>query len=538
MRPLRSTAGLIASLLTALVLAAPAQAEDPPPGGVAGVPVPRPAWSDCGEGFQCATATVPRDYREPSAGTFELALIRRPARDRARRIGSLFLNPGGPGGSGVDLVRQNADVAFAPLNERFDLVGFDPRGVGASRPVVDCFTDPENEFLSRRPYPRPEGLSVKALRAGALVQVDRCLSRNPGVLPYVGTANVARDLDLLRAAVGDPKLTYLGFSYGTAIGATYASLFGRRSRALVLDGAVQSRTWHRDPIRGAEDQTAAFERALERFFAACAAGTPSCAFGEGRDPRATFEALLALLDAAPLRQPDGRLLRGDDLRLVALVTMYHPDLWKVLDLVLTRLAAGDGSLARQVADIALGRDENGHFDGLNDRFFAIWGVDGDWPNDTHVYARLGRRAPERYPHFFANTGFSLLPFGKLPVRPRGIFRGPYRQPAAAPTALVVGSRHDPATPYSDAVALTRELGNARLLTMDGDGHTAAFNGISACVDVSVLSYLVDLRVPPDGTVCPQSVQAFPPAQEGLTARTRRLLERVGPVPVPRPLPVP
>ena len=413
------------------------------------------------------------------------------------------------------------------MNARFDLVGFDPRGVGASRPAVDCLSDAENELFSRQPFLRP-GLSIRGLRAGARFYGERCLERNPGVLPYLSTANVARDLDLLRAAVGDARLTYLGFSYGTAIGATYASLFGERVRALVLDGAVQSATWHRDPIQAQEDFSAGFERALDRFFARCAAEQARCRFG-GSDPKAAFDALLGRLDATPLRQPDGRVVDGDALRLVALVTMYQPRLWQVLALAASRAEAGDGTIARQVADVAIGRDEQGHFDPAGDQLLAVFALDGQWPHDTRVYVREGLQTARLYPHFFFNTGFPLLVYGKYPVRPRGVFRGPYRLAAGAPTALVVGNRYDPATPYADAVALTRELGNARLLTMEGDGHTAAFDGVSPCVDLSVTAYLVGLRLPPVATVCPQEVEPFGPAA-GLTARTRRILDGVGPVP--------
>ena len=520
--------GALTAVLAALWLSAPAAAAEPPPGGVAGVSVPRLPWVDCGQGFQCATATVPRDYQDPAAGTFELALVRSTARDQARRIGTLFLDPGGPGGSGVDLVRDEA-ADLAPLNARFDLVGFDPRGVGASRPAVDCLTDAENELFSRQPFLRP-GLSVRGLRAGARYYGDRCLERNPGVLPYVSTANVARDLDLLRAAVGDARLTYLGFSYGTAIGATYASLFGDRVRALVLDGAVQSATWHRDPIQAQDDFSAGFEQALDRFFARCAAEQARCGFGGG-DPKRAFDALLARLDAAPLRQPDGRVVDGDAMRLVALASMYQPQLWQVLALAASRAEAGDGTIARQVADVALGRDNQGHFDPAGDQLLSIFALDGEWPRGTGVYVRAGRRAARRYPHFFFNTGFPLLVYGTYPVRPRGVFRGPYHLTATAPAALVVGNRYDPATPYADAVALTRELGNARLLTMDGDGHTAAFNGVSPCVDLSVTVYLVSLRLPPAGTVCPQQVEPFGPAN-GLTAEARRALDSVPPLPPP------
>src|SRR4051812_38009788 len=270
--------------------------------------VPVLDWTDCGEGFECATASVPQDYSDPSGAQWQLAVVRLPATDQAHRIGSLFMNPGGPGGSGVDFL-TGAAPAFADLNQRFDLVAWDPRGVGASTPAVRCLTDAENDARNAMPFTTPANLDRPAWIDDAQFHAAACRDRNPGVLPYLSTGNVARDLDLLRAAVGDAKLNYLGYSYGTAIGATYISMFPTHQRALVLDGAVNPRTYFDDPITGGTAQTEAFERELGRFFAACDAAPRSCGFGDGNS-EAAFDTLVADLGREPIFMPDGRKVTG------------------------------------------------------------------------------------------------------------------------------------------------------------------------------------------------------------------------------------
>lgn len=519
-----------AAAVATLSAAAPALAAPAPPGGVPGVAVPKLAWKDCDGGFQCATAKVPRDYAKPKGKTFELALIRLPATDKANRIGSLFMNPGGPGGSGTDLVAGAGKTDFAPLNRRFDLVGFDPRGVPGSKPAVRCLSDTEADARNARPLVTPANLDLRDWLSDATTYDAKCMARNRGVLPYLSTANVVRDLDLLRAAVGDEKLTYVGFSYGTAIGATYASMFGDRARALVLDGAVEADGYFNDPVAGSYDQTKAFERQLGHFFELCVAAGPRCGFG-GADPRAAFDALIAKLDKAPLTVGD-RKVDGDAIRLAAIQSMYSPDLWPLLAQALVLAEKGDGSAMRQLADYALGRDEDGHYDGGADRFFAIYGIDGAWPSRPGLYKVEGARSFRDFPHFYFNHGYSELTWGLFPVRPRGIYRGPFENPASAPPALVVGTTYDPATPYADAQALTRELGNARLLTMEGDGHTAGYNGSGACVDNALTAFVEAGTLPAEGTVCKQEKQPFPaqPAAARTQAKpsataTRRAIRR-------------
>src|SRR5438093_6081744 len=217
-------------------------------------------WKPCVDaaGFDCATAAVPRDYSDPKGPQIKLAVTRLPAQDSAHRIGSLFVNFGGPGAPGVEVVKAIGAGLFGNLNQRFDIVGFDPRGVGESSPSIDCKVNQETAGVYAQPFVTPEDLDVTALLKRNNDYVDRCIALNGDILPYVSTANVARDMDVLRQAVGDDKLSYLGFSYGTFLGATYASLFPHRYRALVLDGALDADAYINRPMFTAREQTEGF----------------------------------------------------------------------------------------------------------------------------------------------------------------------------------------------------------------------------------------------------------------------------------------
>jgi pimeloyl-ACP methyl ester carboxylesterase len=510
----RLLSGLV--VLVALCAPAGASAEDPA--------VPVLDWTDCGNGFQCATATVPQDYADPSGPQYQLAVVRLPARDQAHRIGSLFMNPGGPGGSGVDFL-TGAAPAFADLNQRFDLVAWDPRGVGASTPAVRCLTDAENDARNAMPFTTPANLDRPAWIDDAQFHAAACRDRNPGVLPYLSTGNVARDLDLLRAAVGDAKLNYLGYSYGTAIGSTYIHLFPTHQRAIVLDGAVNPRTYFDDPVTGGTAQTAAFEGELSRFFAACDASVRSCGFGAG-DASAAYDDLVDALDASPLVGPDGRKVTGDTVRLGSILAMYAPDLWPVLSQGLADAQDGDGGLIQAIADAANGRDDSGHYDSSGDAFYSIYAVDGNWPADTSLYESEGEKSFRKFPHFFFNHGYSELQWGALRPVVNGAALPPFDNPSGAPTTLVVDTTHDPATPFADGKAMARQLGNSRLLVMDGDGHTASYFDNGACIDDAVTAYFVDGTLPAKGTVCPQEKHAFGPAAISTSKSIRRVASRV------------
>ena len=476
-------------------------------------------WTACAEGVECATATVPRDHGDPGGPTLDLAVARVPARDPTQRIGSVFLNFGGPGAPGAQILRSVGPEGFAALGDRFDVVSWDPRGTGTSAGAVDCEVDQETEGAYSQPFPRPsDPASEAAFVERTRAYVHRCLERNDaGLLPYLGTTQTVRDLDLLRQAVGDEKLTYVGYSAGTVIGAQYATLFPGLARANVLDGAVDPARYVRRPVLALREQTAAFERALGRFLAACAARQDVCRFG-GEDPPRAFDELAARLDADPLpvTGAGGRMVDGDDARAAALAALYAKPAWPVLASALAGAAAGDPAEMRALADAFYGREEDGGSAPGLDAFVAIGALDQRWPADAGPYLRSGAHAFRLFDHFWVND-YGALSFGLWPAEPVGAYSGPVENPSDAATTLVVGTTYDPATPYKDARAMTADLGNARLLTMRGDGHTASFNGNSSCVDGAVEAYLERGVVPAPGAACDQDVPFAAPERTGRQA---------------------
>ncbi len=499
-------AALLVVALTLLTIPAGAQAKRQ--AKAAQAPVPELSWTDCGGGLQCANASVPLDYSRPNGLTYRVALIRKPATDTANRIGSLFTNPGGPGASGVDFVRATADSLYATLNQRYDIVGFDPRGTGASQAPIDCHADQETEGIYGQPFTTPDNVDFWGLVSQKWGYVQKCKRNNPQILPYVTTGNVARDLDLLRRAVGDDQLNYLGFSYGTFLGATYASLFPGKLGRVVLDGPVDADEYINHPLADLSAQTAGFETALGRFFQACARDQTTCLGFGGDDPWSAFDALADQMDVTSLPAagytPDPRPVDGDDLRAAAILVVYNKGNWPFFAQLLASAAAGDGTLVRYVTDLFYGRNDDGTFAPDNDRYFTIGAVEQRYTSNLLRYFRAGKRSWSEHEHFWFNNGYAELPYGLYGVRPNGAFDGPFRIPASANTPLVVATTYDPATPYRGARNLVRDLGNARLLTMNGDGHTA-YGGNSPCIDSAVEAYLLAGTLPAAGTRCQQDV---------------------------------
>ncbi|MGY1590983.1 alpha/beta hydrolase [Geodermatophilus sp. SYSU D00708] len=499
-------------------------------------PVPTLTWADCGTtpegtaaGVQCATADLPMDFDEPDGDRVQIAVARVPATDPANRIGSLFLNLGGPGGASVDVLQARGAGLFPALNARFDLVGFDPRGVGQSTPAIDCHADQETQGIYSVPVPTPLDVDADALVAKAQGYVDACLANNGEILEHVSTANVARDMDALRAAVGDEQLTYLGFSYGTFLGATYASLFPDRARALVLDGALDADQYVNDPFSSIAAQTAGFETALARFVEACAADQVACSGFGGADPRLAYDQLVAAAETTPIPADgfaaDPRPVTGDDIRTATLWLIYAKQLWGQLGAALADAAAGDGSAVRALTDAYYGRRDDGTFDPGLDRYFTIGAAEQQYPtDDLQVYLDRGAESWASFPHFWSNSGYAEVSYALWPARDEDAFLGPFDVPESAATPLVIGTTYDPATPYAGAEALVADLGNARLLTMEGDGHTA-YGGNSPCVDAATEAYLIDGTLPAEATVCRQEVPftAPQPVPTGAAAASRVLL---------------
>jgi pimeloyl-ACP methyl ester carboxylesterase len=479
-------------------------------------------WQPCAEGFECATAEVPRDYTRPNGPKLRLAVTRLTAQDQASRIGSLFVNFGGPGGTAVDLLQAIGPFLFADLNQRFDIVAFDPRGVGQSSPAIDCRVNQETQGLYAQPFTTPYNLSIAAWSARAHSYVEACVRNNkPSILRSASTGNVARDLDLLRAAVGDAKLTYLGFSYGTFLGATYASLFPNNYRALVLDGAVDADRYINHATATLREQSAGYERAFDRFFQACAADQETCLGFGGADPHSAFDQLVARANRNPIPAggDDPRPVDGEDILAGAVITLYAKQNWPVLAQALAAAEAGDGTIMRMLVDFYYGRFPDGTYDAFGDRYFVLSAIEQRYPSAPRFFLEAGEHSYNLFDHTWWNTGYSELPIGIFPVQAQGAFYGPFRARSSAPTVLVVGTIYDPATPYHGAVGLVHQLGNARLLTMWGDGHTA-YGGNSPCIDAAVNAYLIAGTLPAPGTICQQEVE-FEPPPPGLQRRLQR-----------------
>jgi pimeloyl-ACP methyl ester carboxylesterase len=484
--------------------------------------VPTLDWQPCGEdfpGIDCALATVPLDYDRPSGRTTQLALARYPATDPAARIGTVFVNPGGPGGSGVDLVLFGfGEFLGTQLDGRFDIVGFDPRGVGASDPL-HCF-ESEDElgafFVGVPVFPyRADQYRPFFDRYNGLSR--ECHDDRQAIAGNMNTADVARDMDLLRQAVGDPTLSYLGFSYGSYLGNTYANLFPNKVRALVIDGVLDPRLWSSGwQIRS--DRVATQEE-FEEFLRLCDEAGTDCAFATPQGSTARWNALARALRRRPLELPDGTLYTYDFLIADVTGAMYVPEEWggpegagALLDL-LAHAVLGDGdrgaaaSAAARVRDSLLDRltapSREADYDNGFDAYFGNQCADTEYPSSLRAFRRIDRYAAagSRFgPYWWwFNNGCSAWPVN------RDRYVGPWTARTSAPV-LVVGNFFDGVTDHAGAVASARLLRNSRLLSYAGWGHTAY--GRSACVTAFVDAYLLDGSLPPRGTVCPANPNPF------------------------------
>lgn len=449
--------------------------------------------------FECAWLEVPLDYADPGGRTARLGVLRQPALDESARIGSLVVNPGGPGASGMEAVTTLAGpgVGNGPIAQRFDIVGFDPRGVGASTPAIDCLTDAEREAerADLDVDPSPEG--VAETEAENQLFVQRCVERvGVDVLANVGTRDVARDLDILRAALGDAQLTYLGYSYGTRLGAAYAEAFPDNVRAMVLDGAV-------DPTQSPAEQLIAqgrgFQQAFDAFARWCTQQPIACPLGQ--DPtRATeaFQALTRPLIDRPV--PVGtRQLSYNDAITGTVQALYLAEAWPLLRQGLANLAQGNGEILLALADLYEDRTPDGRYSNTLEAFTAVHCVDNPRITDRAEVTELLRRFYEVSP--FQDPGRGIVAARDVcalwPVPPTSEPRIPQVEGLAP--VLVISSTGDPATPYQAGVDLARALGGV-LLTVEANQHTVALQG-NRCVDDVVTAYLVDLQLPDESARC-------------------------------------
>lgn len=458
----------------------------------------RLSWSDCKGGFQCATLKVPRNYSDPAAGQLKIAVIRFAAQDKAHRIGSLVTNPGGPGGSGVKFIRESAQSFGKDLKARFDLVGFDPRGVGESDPVRCLGTKDLDRYFATDSSPDDQKEVTDLVSIGKGF-ASGCDTRSGANLPYVGTLNAARDMDLLRAALGDKRLSFLGFSYGTYLGAFYADQFPKNVRALVLDGAV-------DPKLTADDinleQAKGFETALRAFAADCVKQS-DCPLGKGSvdDAVKKVSELQERADRTPLKSTtgDGRQVTEALVTLGIATALYNKQSWPTLRVALKQaIQSNDGTLLLRLGDLLVEREENGTYTNQTEANMAVNCLDKSYPADVKGVEQVAEKAKKTAPRFGPFVVWGSLPCTFWPAKAQEQ-PSPLVARGAAPI-VVVGTTRDPATPYKWAKNLAGELESGRLLTLEGDGHTAYLQG-NACITRAVEDYLVKEQAPKDGAVC-------------------------------------
>ncbi|MFN8072824.1 MAG: alpha/beta hydrolase [Mycobacterium sp.] len=459
-------------------------------GGGGGDALPIPA------GAQCGKIAVPVNYDKPDDAQASIALIR--FRATGQKIGSLIINPGGPGESGIEAASSLVEGLPTQVRQRFDLVGFDPRGVGASTPALWCNSDEDNDRLRADPQVDYSPAGVERIEKTTKEFVQRCVDKmGTDFLANVGTNSVAKDLDALRAAVGDDKLNYLGYSYGTRIGAAYAEAYPDKVRAMILDGAVDPNA---DPIQADIDQAQAFQKAFDDYAADCAKD-PECPLGT--DPAkavAVYRGLVDPLVDKPLKTKDPRGLAYSDALVGTIMALYSPNLWRHLTQGLTEMTNGRGDTMLALADMYMRRDADGHYTNATDARVAVNCVDQPPVNDRDKVVAEDKRLREvapfmSYGEFTGHAPLSTCAFWPVPATST-----PHTASAPGlPPVLVISTTGDPATPYQAGVDLAKQLGGA-LLTFKGTQHTVAFQG-EQCVDDYVAAYLVDLKLPPAGATC-------------------------------------
>ncbi|WP_417561855.1 alpha/beta hydrolase [Microbacterium sp.] len=451
-------------------------------------------WKSCNGQFDCATITAPLNWDDPGAGSVDLAIIRHRATD-GKALGSLLVNPGGPGASGLELVRDSLQFAVgSQLEKSYDVIGFDPRGVGEST-AVKCYDAKQMDaFLFDIPAAARNTPAWRdEMMASYKKFADACQANSGGILPDVNTVFAARDMDLMRAVLGDKKLNYLGYSYGTFLGATYAKLYPQKVGRFVLDGAI-------DPSVSGLDvsvtQAIGFESALKAYMASCLASR-GCPFaGSVADGMNDLGTMLAKVDRRPIANSDGRQLGADSLMTAIVAALYSQDSWPYLTQALAAVAKGDAGPAFQLADFYYNRVDGQYQDNSYEAFNAYNCM--DYPDDATAAQKaaanleLKQKAPTIAPYWSVDLDSCDV----WPVKATGV-REQIHAPGAGPI-LVIGTTNDPATPYTWAQSLAKQLDSGILITRVGEGHTG-FNKGNNCVDAAVNDYFVDGTVP-DGDI--------------------------------------
>jgi pimeloyl-ACP methyl ester carboxylesterase len=520
---LRRRTGVVITLLTLLAIGLPVAATP----SAAAPSLHDVSWSRCYISmgpFQCGTVQVPLDYDHPEGPSIGIALVRLRATDPAHRIGSLFLNPGGPGGSGVDFTLFAGPHLFTDeVRARFDLVGFDPRGIVRST-ALRCFGQPRQwePYFTPFAFPlTPE--EEEAWRLADLYLVDACAQRGGRIIDHMSTANVARDLDVLRQAVGDEKLTYYGVSYGSFLGQTYANMFPDRFRALVIDGVLDPVAWVNQggsvPFSTRLRSDAGAMATLNEFFRLCDAGGEACAFAPDSVERyAAIADRLRNGGPVTITLPDGSSLELNYSIFIAetLGGLYDSLSWEDMDDV---LAFVESQVLGAPSTVALPRHldmspwrpayitKRGfpRYPNLVEGFPAVACADSDNPASYAVWSSEATAADQQFGYFGPLWTWVSSICANWTGADADRYTGPFDRATSSPV-LIVGNLFDPATRYEGAVTAHDLLANSALLTLHGWGHTSIF--LSACIDAAIARYLVDVQTPAPGTVCEQDHVPF------------------------------
>jgi pimeloyl-ACP methyl ester carboxylesterase len=454
-------------------------------------------WRECYQNYECAFLRVPIDYADLETGSFSLSLLRFKALDQERRIGSLVVNPGGPGSSGVQYA-YNAEYIVSPeILKQFDIVGFDPRGVGESAPIR-CLTDSETD-ASFAADPKPDGAAELALLINDTSDFfAKCAERSNGIMHY-GTLDSARDMDILRSALGDKKLNFLGKSYGTYLGTLYAKLFPETVGRFVLDGAVDPNSSNREAVLG---QAIGFDLALDAFISDCLKRTNCSLSGKLDDARTQVVKLFKETSQKPLQSDSGRLVT-EGLVVIGIASALYDSAsgWPALQEAFTESALGNGDTFLKLADQYAGREKDGKY--LSNENDALQVIDClDHPEVSSLAKinegaiEFARKAPVFGP-YLAYSEIICRYFPNLneitPIKIEKLQTGPL---------LIIGTTRDPATPYEWAQSLNKIFQSSVLITLDGDGHTGHGRG-STCVDSVVDRYLLTGVTPKSELFCPR-----------------------------------
>lgn len=455
-------------------------------------------WSGCHGSMLCATAIAPLDWADPTGERIQLALIRSVPSGTSK--GSLLVNPGGPGVATIPYLENGpTGLVDSDIAKNYDVIGFDVRGVGEST-SVQCGDDTDallDDYLFTIPT-QTEGSDAWFAETDATLKRlgDACLAATGPLLGHIGAQDVARDMDMLRAALGDSTLHYLGYSYGTLYGQEYAQLFPQRTGRLVLDGVV-------DPtetiVQTIVLQSKGFESALKAYLTACVAKSGCPFHGSVDQALATIGQLRDSLDAHPLHAKDGRELGSSALYTAIIYPLYSQSSWSYLDQLFSTVLKGDPSVAFTLADAYYERDSSGVYTSdSNQAFTAQTCLDSPATASVAETRKVVAEVGDEAPLFGADAGYGAHSCAAWPEKPTRE-PGPISAPGSG-DILVVGTTNDPATPYASAQKVASTLAKGHLLTYDGEGHTA-YNGGHDCVDAAVDAYLLDGTIPADSATC-------------------------------------